>query len=127
MPVLTNTLAKGIATKKATIIKKQANICNFDLETLEELASDFELESDNGNQAYVRSFDGNVVLTIRDREENSIRVFYAENTDELFKKIDDQYLEFVMSSGSGSDFWDKWNSVLIALESCKIVDEEFDF
>jgi len=104
--------------------------CEFDLETLEELAEMYGEENSYDSEARVRLIDGNIVLTVVDREdrpENRLIVYYVENTPGLFQDMDKKYVEALLNSeSSGNDFWDKWNAVLETLSPCKIVDDTFE-
>lgn len=128
MPVIINTVVTTPAP--VTEIIKYAvteKTCDFDFERLEELVDLLEEESDGRMEAKVNLVDGCVAITVVNKDDGNIAVYYAENNKDLYQSIDSKYLENIDLCSSGNDFWDRWSAVVEALEGCKLVDDIFAF
>lgn len=124
MPILFNNLTVPSLAIHKYIVSDE--YCEFDYETLEEL-TDIYCDENNGKIfAKLNLIDDCISLTIFNVEDVHITVYYAENTQALYKTIDAKYVEIIDTMTSGNDFWDKWNAVIETFETCKIVDDRFD-
>ena len=101
----------------------------FDSESLAALAEDFYAENGDCGEAKLRSFNSKMLnLTIFEHDilgkEVTFSVYIFNDSDEVYRAMDQKYRDILRNNSSGSEFWDQWNAVKAVLELKHLIVQE---
>lgn len=105
--------------------QKAKKPCEFDYTNIEDLVYDYFDQTDGQGDAKITLVNNVLTLSICDKEDSRVRVYHSISCPELYELIDSNYTDIIKTSVMSSDYWDRWQSVIIALTPCQIVDEQF--
>ena len=98
----------------------------FTFDELQEVVEQYYDESEETANASVSFEDGIITLTTCKFKDCEVKVYRVKESEELYRKMDEDYLLLLEDASSGSDFWDKWNSIIYSLNDYRIVDDVFN-
>ncbi len=98
----------------------------FTFDTVREQAEALFDESGETDAASATYANGMITLTTCRIRDCDVKVYHLKESDEIYAKMDEAYLQILENITSGSDFWDMWNAIINTIIDFLIVDEVYN-
>ncbi len=102
-------------------VKSKVEVFTFD--SLEEIVEGYFDETEERENAAITFDNGTITLTTVKFKDVEVAVYQVKESQEIYDKMDELYMQILENQSTGSDFWDMWSAIIQTLEPYKIVDE----
>lgn len=98
----------------------------FTFDTLQEQAEAYFDESGETSAASATYEGGVITFTTCRIKDCAVKVYRFQESDEIYNKMDEAYIQVLENHTSGSDFWDMWHAIINTIVDFQIVDEVYN-